>query len=198
MPVELPALVVADPAEWRAWLAEHAVAAQGVWLTLAKKGATEPTRLTYDDALIEALCFGWIDGQVKRGDETSYWQRWTPRRPRSPWSQRNVGLAEQLIRDGRMQPPGLAAVERARADGRWQAAYDGAAAAQVPDDLAAALAASPRAQAMFAILTSQNRYAILYRVAQAKRPETRARRVADFVAMLDRGETVHPQKRSLD
>lgn len=198
MPVELPALVVADPGEWRAWLAEHAVAAQGVWLTLAKKGATEPTRLTYDDALIEALCFGWIDGQVKRGDETSYWQRWTPRRPRSPWSQRNVGLAEQLIRDGRMQPPGLAAVERARADGRWQAAYDGAAAAQVPDDLAAALAASPRAQAMFAILTSQNRYAILYRVAQAKRPETRARRVADFVAMLDRGETVHPQKRSLD
>jgi uncharacterized protein YdeI (YjbR/CyaY-like superfamily) len=194
VPADLPELVVADAAAWRAWLEDSCDSSTGVWLTLAKKGTTTPTRLSYDDALREALCFGWIDGQLARRDATTYRQRFTPRRPRSPWSRRNVGIAEQLIAEGAMRPRGLAEVERAQADGRWAAAYDGAAAAQVPDDLLAALRAVPAAQAMFETLTSQNRYAILYRVGQAKRPETRARRIEEFVAMLARGETVHPQK----
>jgi uncharacterized protein YdeI (YjbR/CyaY-like superfamily) len=167
-----------------------------VWLVLAKKGTTEPTRLTYGEALEEALCHGWIDGQTKRRDAATYRQRFTPRRPRSQWSRRNVGIVERLTTEGRMQPPGLAEVERARADGRLQDAYHGPATIEVPADLAAALAREPRAAAMFEVLTSQNRYAILYRIDSAKRPETRARRVAEYVAMLARGETVHPQKRS--
>jgi len=164
-------------------------------LVLAKKGTTSPTRLTYDEALEEAICFGWIDGQVRRRDEATYRQRFTPRRARSRWSKRNTTLAERLIGEGRMQAPGLAEVERAQADGRWAAAYAGPAGARVPDDLAAALAAEPKAQAMFGRLTSQNRYSILHRIEAVKRPETRARKIAEFVAMLARGETVHPQTR---
>lgn len=190
-------LLVADAAAWRAWLEEHHGDDGGVWLRLAKKGTTEPTSLSYDQALDEALCFGWIDGQVRRLDEGTFRQRFTPRRARSPWSRRNVGIAEQLIADGRMHTRGVAEVERARADGRWEAAYAGPATIDVPDDLAAALETSPRAQAMFALLTSQNRYAVLYRVSSAKRADTRARRIAQFVAMLARGETVYPQKRRL-
>jgi uncharacterized protein YdeI (YjbR/CyaY-like superfamily) len=190
-------LLVRDAAAWRAWLEEHHDDEQGVWLTLAKKGTTEPTSLSYDQALDEALCFGWIDGQVRRLDEGTFRQRFTPRRARSPWSKRNVGIAEQLIADGRMHARGVAEVERARTDGRWEAAYAGPATIDVPDDLATALAASPRAQAMFELLTSQNRYAVLYRVSSAKRPDTRARRIEQFVAMLARGETVYPQKRRL-
>ncbi len=196
MTTELPELLVRDAAQWREWLAAN-VTVPGVWLVLAKKGVREPTGLTYDQALEEALCQGWIDGQVLRRDERTYRQRFTPRRVRSAWSKRNVGLAEQFIAAGRMQPAGRAAVEQARADGRWEAAYAGAATIEVPDDLAAALAAEPRAQAMFEILTSQNRYAILYRIDAAKRADTRARRVAQFVAMLARGETVYPQRRTL-
>ncbi|MEV4757324.1 YdeI/OmpD-associated family protein [Micromonospora sp. NPDC049559] len=198
MAAELPELVMPDAEAWRAWLGEHHGASPGVWLVLAKRGTTEPTDLTYDQALDEALCHGWIDGQVRRRDEATYLQRFTPRRARSAWSARNVGIVERLTAEGRMHPAGLAEVERAKADGRWQAAYAGQAAAEVPEDLAAALAAQPRARAMFEILTSQNRYAILYRLGSAKRAETRARRLEQFVEMLARGETIYPQKRGLD
>jgi len=164
-------------------------------LVLAKKGTTSPTSLTYDQALEEAICFGWIDGQVRRRDERTYFQRFTPRRARSRWSMRNTTLAERLISEGRMQASGIAEVERAKADGRWEAAYAGPATARVPDDLAAALAAEPKAKTMFGQLTSQNRYAILHRIEAVKRPETRARKIAEFVEMLARGETLHPQLR---
>jgi uncharacterized protein YdeI (YjbR/CyaY-like superfamily) len=194
---ELPELIVEDAAAWRAWLSEHHAEPRGVWLTLAKKGTTEPTSLTYEQALQEALCFGWIDGQARRGDDSTYVQRFTPRRVRSPWSKHNVARVERLVAEGRMQPAGIAEVERAKEDGRWQAAYSGSATIGVPDDLAEALANEPRAQAMFEILTSQNRYAVLYRIQDAKREETRKRRIEQFVAMLARGETIYPQKRRL-
>ena len=192
---ELPELVVRDAAAWRTWLAGHHADPIGVWLVLAKKGTEKPTSLTYDQALEEALCHGWIDGQTRRRDEATYRQRFTPRRRRSAWSKRNTGIAERLIAEDRMRPAGHAEVERAKADGRWEAAYAGPASIEVPADLAEALAAEPKAQAMFEGLNSQNRYAILYRIATAKRAETRARKIEQFVAMLSRGETVHPQKR---
>jgi uncharacterized protein YdeI (YjbR/CyaY-like superfamily) len=197
VPTELPELLVSDAVAWRSWLGENHTAQVGVWLVLAKKGIIEPTSLTYPQALDEALCHGWIDGQVRRRDERTFRQRFTPRRARSEWSQRNVTHIRRLTTEGRMHPAGLAAVESAKADGRWNAAYAGAASIAVPADLAAALAAEPRAQAMFEILSSQNRYAVLYRITKAKRSETRARNVARFVAMLARGETPHPQKRAL-
>jgi uncharacterized protein YdeI (YjbR/CyaY-like superfamily) len=161
---------------------------------LAKKGTTEPTSLTYDEALIEALCHGWIDGQSRRRDEATYRQRFTPRRRRSQWSKRNVGIAERLLAEGKMHAAGIAEIERAKADGRWDAAYSGAATIEVPADLAAALDAEPRAKAFFAELTGQNRYAILYRVTTARRAQTRARRIEEIVAMLARGETFYPQR----
>ncbi len=191
-------LCVPDAAGWRDWLSGHHAGAPGVWLVLARKGVSDPTSLTHDQALEEALCQGWIDGQVRRRDDATFLQRFTPRRPRSPWSKRNVQLVERLRSEARMQPAGEEAVVRAQADGRWQAAYAGQASSEVPEDLAAALAASPRAAAMFDILTSQNRYSILYRLGAAQRPDTRARRLAQFVDMLARGETVHPQARRLD
>jgi uncharacterized protein YdeI (YjbR/CyaY-like superfamily) len=191
-------LVVSDVAAWRSWLARHVGDPAGVWLVLAKKGTTNPTSLTYDEALEEALCHGWIDGQVRRRDAATYRQRFTPRRARSPWSRRNVGIVERLTGEGRMQPAGLAEVERARGDGRWEAAYAGQSTIEVPADLAAALAAVPKAEAMFGRLTSQNRYAILYRVQAAGRATTRARRIEQFVSMLARGETVYPQTRTHD
>jgi uncharacterized protein YdeI (YjbR/CyaY-like superfamily) len=196
MATELPELVVKDAAAWRAWLGEHHGNPDGVWLVLAKKGTEKPTRLTYDQALEEALCHGWIDGQVRRRDDTTYRQRFTPRRKRSPWSKRNTGIAERLRAEGRMHPAGDAEVKRAKADGRWDAAYAGPASIEVPPDLAEALAAEPTAQAMFERLNSTNRYAVLYRIVTAKRADTRARRIEQFVAMLARGETVHPQKRT--
>ena len=189
-PVEL---LVPDAAAWRAYL--DRTDADGVWLVLAKKGTTEPTRLSYFEALEEALCFGWIDGQVRRRDEVTYRQRFTPRRAKSIWSQRNVAHTERLIAEGRMAPAGLEAIERAKADGRWEAAYAGQATIEVPAELAAALAADPEAASMFESLSSQNRYSILHRIGLAKRPETRTRRIEQFVAMLARGETIHPQKR---
>jgi uncharacterized protein YdeI (YjbR/CyaY-like superfamily) len=197
MAEEQPTLTVPDAAAWRAWLSKHCEESTGVWLSLAKKGVTKPTSLTYDQALDEAICHGWIDGQVRRLDERTYRQRFTPRRARSSWSKRNVGIVERLTSEDRMRPAGVAAVERAKADGRWDAAYAGQAAIEVPADLAAALHAEPAAQAMFDILTSQNRYAVLLRIKDAKRPDTRARRIERFVAMLARGETLHPQKRTL-
>lgn len=190
-------LSVPDVAAWQAWLGEHHDRSTGVWLRLAKKGTTEPTRLRYEEALDEALCYGWIDGQLRRLDELTYRQRFTPRRARSAWSQRNIAHVERLTAEGRIQPSGLAAVERAKADGRWEAAYPGQATIEMPADLAAALRAEPRAQAMFEILSSQNRYAVLLRTHNAKRADTRARRIEGFVAMLARGETPHPQKRRL-
>jgi uncharacterized protein YdeI (YjbR/CyaY-like superfamily) len=196
MAVELPELLLPDDRAWHDWLVANHAEAPGVWLVLHKKGG-QITELDYDGALDEALCFGWIDGQVARRDEGSYRQRFTPRRPKSPWSARNVGHIARLIDEGRMTSAGQAAVDAAKADGRWQVAYAGPAAAELPDDWAAALAASPPARAMWDILTSQNRYAITYRLAQPKRAETRARRIVEFVAMLERRETVHPQKRTL-
>lgn len=193
MPTELAELQVADAGSWRNWLAENHAASPGVWLVLTKKGGTA-TSLDYAGALDEALCFGWIDGQVKRRDEHSFMQRFTPRRPKGAWSRRNVEHVGRLSAEGRMMPAGLAAVEAARADGRWDVAYAGPAAAELPDDLAAALAADPDAQAMWKVLTSQNRYAITYRIGQVKRPETRARKIGEFVAMLARGDTPHPQR----
>jgi uncharacterized protein YdeI (YjbR/CyaY-like superfamily) len=198
MPSDPPTLTVADADAWQAWLESHHADSSGVWLVVAKKGTSDPTSLTYDQALDEALCHGWIDGQRRSADASTFVQRFTPRRARSPWSKRNVGIVERLTKQGRMQPAGNAEVERARADGRWQAAYEGQRAIAVPADLAAGLAAVPKAQAMFEILTSQNRYAILYRIQGAKRTETRERRIEQFVSMLARGETVHPQKRTLD
>jgi uncharacterized protein YdeI (YjbR/CyaY-like superfamily) len=165
-----------------------------VWLVLAKKGTSAPTTLTYEQALEEALCYGWIDGQAGRRDEATFRQRFTPRRSRSVWSQRNVARAERLIADGRMQPPGLREIERAKSDGRWEAAYAGPASIEVPADLERALEAEPKARAMFGRLNSQNRYAVLYRITTAKRPETRARRIEHLVAMLARGETIYPQR----
>jgi uncharacterized protein YdeI (YjbR/CyaY-like superfamily) len=194
----LSELLVADAAAWRAWLGEHHGDGPGVELVLAKKGTTEPTTLSYEQALDEALCQGWIDGQVRRRDEHTYRQRFTPRRVRSQWSERNVGHVERLLDEGRMQPAGLAAVERAKADGRWEAAYPGQKAIEVPEDLARALAAEPGAQANFELLSSQNRYAVLYRIHSAKRSDTRARKIDEYVAMLARGETLHPQKRALN
>jgi uncharacterized protein YdeI (YjbR/CyaY-like superfamily) len=197
MPSDVSTMTIADADAWHAWLEAHHADSSGVWLVLAKKGTIDPTSLTYDEALEEALCHGWIDGQRRSGDASTFVQRFTPRRARSPWSKRNVGIVERLTSEGRMRPAGTAEVERARADGRWQAAYEGQRAIAVPADLAAALAAEPKAQAMFEILTSQNRYAILFRTAGAKRAETRARRIEQFVAMLARGETIYPQKRTL-
>jgi uncharacterized protein YdeI (YjbR/CyaY-like superfamily) len=193
---DLEELLLADAASWRTWLERYGDASPGVWLVLHKKGGVVTT-LTYDEALDEALCFGWIDGQVGRRDAGSYRQRFTPRRARSPWSARNVGHIARLTEAGLMTPAGLSAVAAAQADGRWDAAYAGPATAELPDDLAAAIAAQPAAQAMLEILSSTNRYSLIYRVNEAKRVDTRARRIAQFVEMLARGETPHPQARKL-
>jgi uncharacterized protein YdeI (YjbR/CyaY-like superfamily) len=197
MGADIPELIVPDAAAWRRWLAEHHGDPTGVWLVLAKKGATLPTSLRYAQALEEALCHGWIDGQVAPRDDATYGQRFTPRRARSRWSARNVGIVSRLRAEGRMHAAGEAEVVRAQGDGRWDAAYAGSASSEVPPDLAAALHAQPDARAMFDILTSQNRYAILFRIGEAKLAATRARRIDHFVAMLARGETVYPQKRTL-
>jgi uncharacterized protein YdeI (YjbR/CyaY-like superfamily) len=194
MTEEIPVLTVADAAAWSQWLSDHGSQAEGVWLVLAKKGTTDPTTLTYETALEEAICHGWVDGQLARGDESTFRRSFTPRRRRSAWSKRNVAIATRLIEEGRMHVAGLAAADQAKADGRWDRAYAGAATIEVPSDLAAALKADPAAKAMFDGLNSANRYAVLYRVTTPKRPETRRRRIEQFVAMLARGETIHPQR----
>ncbi|GGC06741.1 YdeI/OmpD-associated family protein [Cellulomonas carbonis] len=191
---EQPELVVPDAAAWRTWLEENHATSDGVWLVLSRRKSTATTALTYAEALDEALCFGWIDSQVRRRDETSGSQRFTPRRSRSPWSARNVGIVARLEAEGRMTEAGRAEVRRAQDDGRWDRAYGGPATLAVPDDLTAALDAEPRARRMFDVLTSQNRFAVVYRVEEAVRPETRARRIAQHVEMLARGETPFPQK----
>ncbi|GGH40655.1 YdeI/OmpD-associated family protein [Microbacterium album] len=186
-------LIVADAAAWRAWLDENEDDSDGVWLILAKKGTTTPTSLTYAQALDEALCSGWIDGQKRSVDAHVFSQRFTPRRRASLWSQRNIGIVERLTAEGRMRPRGQAEIDRAKADGRWERAYAGAATAQVPDDLAAALAAAPGAAEAFAALDSQNRYAVLHRVLTAATATTRANRIAKAVAMLTSGGVPHPR-----
>jgi uncharacterized protein YdeI (YjbR/CyaY-like superfamily) len=182
----------ASPAAFSSWLAKNHGRSEGVWLRLAKK-ASKTTSLTYAEAVEVALTWGWIDGQKKRSAEDGFWlQKVTPRGPRSIWSQINREKALSLIADGRMQPPGLAQVERAKADGRWKAAYASPKGATGPPDLRAALAKNARAREFFEVLEARNRYAVLWRIAQAKKPETRAARVAKFVEMLARHEKLHP------
>jgi uncharacterized protein YdeI (YjbR/CyaY-like superfamily) len=189
-----PAVVsFANQADWRAWLAAHHDAGpEGVWLKIAKKGSGVAS-VDYPQALEVALCYGWIDGQKKGLDETHWLQRFTPRRSRSIWSKVNRAKAEALVEAGEMQPAGLAEMERAKADGRWDAAYDGQRTSAVPDDLAAALAGNAVAGEFFATLDSTNRYAILHRLQTAKKPETRARRLAQFVEMLGERRTLYPR-----
>jgi uncharacterized protein YdeI (YjbR/CyaY-like superfamily) len=178
----------ADLAAWLRWLEENHASSPGLWVKLAKKGTAA---LAYPEAVEGALVWGWIDGQKQALDARFWLQRFTPRRPQSPWSKINRDKAQALLAAGRMAAPGLAEVERAKRDGRWDAAYDSARTAQVPDDLASALAAAPESAAFFAALDGANRYAVLYRVQTAKTPETRARRVAQLVAMLARREKIH-------
>jgi len=188
---ELPTLRFEEPGDWERWLESWHDSSDGVWLALAKKRAGV-TGLTYAEALDGALCFGWIDGQKAALDERFWLQRFTPRRPRSRWSQINRARADELAEAGRMRAAGLAEVERAKLDGRWEAAYAGQRSAVVPEDLAAALAANPAASEFFATLDSANRYAILYRIDEAKQPLTRARRIERYVAMLAARATIHP------
>jgi uncharacterized protein YdeI (YjbR/CyaY-like superfamily) len=187
----LPTIPFADAVEWERWLEDNHEVAGGVWIKMAKKG-TGIESVRYPEVLDTALCFGWIDGRREALDERYFLQRFTPRRPRSRWSRINREKVERLTGAGRMRPRGHAEVDRAKADGRWDAAYEGQRSITVPDDLRRELDARPRAKAFFDQLSSQNRYAILYRLHDAKRPETRARRLAQFVAMLEAGETIHP------
>jgi uncharacterized protein YdeI (YjbR/CyaY-like superfamily) len=172
------------------WLGKHHATSDGLWLMLAKRGALEAT-VTYEEAVEIALCWGWIDGQKKGLDDQHFLQRFTPRRARSVWSKINVDKAAALIQAGRMQAPGHAQILAAQADGRWARAYDGARTSTVPDDLLAALDAEPSAKAFFATINAANRYAVLWRIQTAVRAETRARRIAQLVQMLARGETIH-------
>jgi uncharacterized protein YdeI (YjbR/CyaY-like superfamily) len=178
---------------FEAWLKKHHASADGLWLKLAKRGADEPS-VSYAEAVEVALCWGWIDGQKKGLDGQHFLQRFTPRRARSIWSKINVDKVAALIEAGRMQAPGLAQVEAAKADGRWAQAYDGARTSTVPEDLLAALDAEPGAKAFFATISAANRYAVLWRIQTAAKAETRARRIAQLVAMLARGETIHASK----
>ena len=188
---ELPMKLFKSPADWEKWLANHHAKSPGLWLQLAKKDSGLRS-VTYAEAVSVALCYGWIDGQRKSFDERISLQKFTPRGPRSIWSQINRDKVQALIDAGRMQPAGLAAIERARQNGQWDAAYTSPKNSSVPDDLQAALDANPKAKAFFATLKSNNRYAILFRLQTAKKAETRARRLEQFVAMLARGEKFYP------
>jgi uncharacterized protein YdeI (YjbR/CyaY-like superfamily) len=187
----LPRIFLSSSAAWEQWLTDNH-ASDGVWVKIAKKDV-DIASVRYPEVLDSALCFGWIDGRRQALDARHFLQRFTPRRPRSRWSQINRRKAEQLIAQGRMRAPGLAEVERAKADGRWAAAYAGQRTSAVPDDLQSELDARPEAKAFFAALSSQNRYAIVYRLNDAKKAETRARRLAKFLAMLEAGEAIHPE-----
>ena len=178
---------------WEVWLDEHHEGSSGIWLKFAKKGSGIES-VSHAEALEEALRHGWIDGQAAKFDEDHWLQRFTPRRPRSRWSRINRDKATELIERGDMKPAGRRQVELARADGRWDAAYEAQSTATVPDDLQRELDRHPAAREAFAALDSRNRYAILYRIQDARRPETRARRIRRYVAMLERGETIHPRR----
>ena len=186
----LPKIVFPSAAAWERWLEDNYAASAGVWVKIAKRGVPIDS-VRYPEVLESALCFGWIDGRREALDERYFLQRFTPRRPGSRWSRINRETADRLIASGRMHAPGLAEVERAKADGRWEAAYESQSRSTVPDDLQRELDARPKAKAFFAELNSQNRYAILYRLQDAKKPETRARRLAKFVDMLEAGQTIH-------
>ena len=186
-----PIKTFASQETWGRWLDRNHGNDEGVWLKFAKKGSGKRT-VSYLEAVEVALCYGWIDGQTKSLDDDYYLQRFTPRRARSKWSKINRDKATALIEQGRMRPAGLAEIERAKADGRWEAAYDSPSKIQPTPELLAALEASPKAKELFEQLDAQNRYAILYRVSDAKRPETRTRRIEKFVSMLSRGETPYP------
>jgi uncharacterized protein YdeI (YjbR/CyaY-like superfamily) len=189
----LPVMSFESAQDWEAWLSTHHADSAGVWLKIARKGARAQT-VCYADALDVAMCYGWIDGQKGGFDDDHWLQRFTPRGQRSRWSRVNTEKAAALIEAGRMKPAGLREVERAKADGRWEAAYEPQSKITVPGDLAQALASNDRARAFFATLDSANRYAILYRIADAKRPETRARRIASFVTMLSEHRKPHPDE----
>jgi uncharacterized protein YdeI (YjbR/CyaY-like superfamily) len=191
---EDPVVEVKDAAGWHAWLSAHHARSRGVLLRIPKGRA--PGALTYAEAVDVALAWGWIDGQKRALDGSAWLQRFTPRTAKSGWSKINRGRAEALVSAGKMQPSGLAEVERARKDGRWDRAYDGPRSAAVPEDLTAALARAPKARAFFESLDSANRYAILYRLQTAKTDRTRAERLAKFVAMCAKGETIHPRRAS--
>ena len=194
MPASLPVLTVAHAAAWSAWLRQNAKDSVGVWLTLAKKGTTSPTSLTYPQALDESLCYGWIDGQKRKLDDKTFAQRFTPRTAKSSWSQINVGHVARLEKEGRMTALGRKVVTAAKADGRWDAAYAGQATAEAPPDFLAAVAAVPTAQAMWEALTRQNRFAIYIRLTSLKTQSGRDQKIAAFVEMLARGEMPHMQK----
>jgi uncharacterized protein YdeI (YjbR/CyaY-like superfamily) len=190
LPTDLPVLAFPDQAAFEAWLESEHATAPGLYVKLAKKGAGVPS-VTYAELVESALCFGWIDGRSNRLDDRFYLQRMTPRRARSVWSQKNVEAVAALIEAGRMRPAGLAAVEAARADGRWERAYAGARDITVPADLAAALDADPAVRAEFESLDGANRYAVLWRVHTAATPATRAKRIAAAVQMLRDGGRYH-------
>jgi uncharacterized protein YdeI (YjbR/CyaY-like superfamily) len=188
---DLPVHAFATQEDFEAWLEAEHDSAPGLWIRIAKVGSGIPS-VTAPQAIESCLCFGWIDGKRIAGDDATFLQRYTPRRARSRWSKINRKRAEELIEEGRMRPSGLAEIRRAQDDGRWDAAYDSPSNITVPDDLQRALDAEPKAAAEFETLNATNRYAILYRVHDAKRPETRARRIENFVAMLARGERPYP------
>ncbi|TWT00332.1 YdeI family protein [Reyranella sp. CPCC 100927] len=191
----LPILAFASAADWEAWLAAQPMTSPGLWLKLAKKESGIAS-VSQAEAVESALCYGWIDGQGQSLDAQHWLARFTPRKTRSKWSEKNRTKLLALIKQGRMRPSGLAEVERAKADGRWDAAYPSPRTATVPDDLQRALDRSPKARRMFAALDGANRYAILHRLHDAKKAETRAERIKKYVAMLVRGETIHPPRRA--
>ena len=180
----------ASQAVWEAWLAKNAGRTEGVWIKIAKKASGIPT-ITHGEALDVALCYGWIDGQSKSLDDTWYLQKFTPRRPRSMWSKINIGKVAELTAAGKMQPQGMAEVAAAKADGRWDAAYASPANAEVPPEFIEAFKTNKKAQAFFESLNKTNRYAFIWRVVTARKPETRAARVAKLLTMLENGETFH-------
>ena len=193
-PQELPTKLFRSADDWEAWLETNHGRSRGLWLKISKRGA-ETTSLTYAQALEVAILFGWIDGQKGALDATFWLQKFTPRGPKSRWSKVNRATALRLTKEGRMRPAGLAAIESAKADGRWAAAYESQSRASVPLDLERALASNAAAQSFFETLDSHNRYAILYRVNDARSPETRAKRIALYVQMLAQGATLHPRKK---
>jgi len=187
---EFPIIAFPSQKKWRDWLLKNHAQINGIWLRLYKKGS-EVKSINYDEALEEALCFGWIDGQAKRYDEISYLQKFTPRRKRSMWSKKNILSTERLIKEGKMHSSGLAEIELAKADGRWQAAYDSPANMQIPDDFIKELSKYPEALAFFNTLNKTNLYSIAYRLQTAKKPETREKRMTSIIQMLNQKKKFH-------
>ena len=188
---DLPIIAFESAEAWEQWLEEHHTSAPGVWLKLARKASGKPS-VTYVEAVHVALCFGWMDGQAQKFDADYSLQRFTPRRPKSAWSQINRERADALIAQGKMRAAGLREVERAKADGRWDAAYASPSRMEVPEDFQTALDANPAAAEFFATLNSTNRYAFLYRITAAKKPEMRQKRIVQFIAMLANREKIYP------